>query len=235
MNAQLFTRFFFAVAIFLLSPTFVSATLLTNGSLTGPIASGSVPTGWDILIRSPDTATRSPDTMDQDNNLGGAFGGFGATPSASPDGGTWVGMGVVPGSPVFIEAFGQTVTGLDVGATYAVSWYQANFGYTPLGYVEPDKIGLFVDGNLVGQGSEAALAPGWTSETVAFVATSTAHEISFSPGGTVGSSYLSIDGISMTRVIPEPTTVVIWALLGGIVLIARHGRRRRKVAFVVAR
>jgi hypothetical protein len=60
--------------------------IITNGSLSGDIDNGGVPLGWDVI--SP-----SPDTIDENSNVG--FLGnntFQATPSASADGGTWVGM-----------------------------------------------------------------------------------------------------------------------------------------------
>ena len=52
--------------------------ILTNGSLTGPITNGGVPSGWTTLAGSPDT-------MDENNNVGGAFGGF--DDCGSPSGG----------------------------------------------------------------------------------------------------------------------------------------------------
>jgi hypothetical protein len=91
----------------------LAAPILINGSLTGAIANSAVPTGWTMV-------SSSPDTMDENNNVGGAFGGFGATPTASADGGTWVGIADNGGS--LNEMFGQTVSGFDIGTTYNVSW-----------------------------------------------------------------------------------------------------------------
>ena len=94
--------------------------VLVNGSLTGPIANAGLPPGWTVV--SP-----SPDTMDENNNVG-CCGSFQATPSASPDGGTWIGFADDGGG--FLEQFGQSVSGFDIGTSYDVSWYQANFGYS---------------------------------------------------------------------------------------------------------
>jgi len=166
---------------------------IVNGSLTGPIANGvlafpfsAVPTGWLEIVTSPDT-------MDENNNVG--LSGvllFGATPSPSPDGGTWVGLAAAGGPS---ESFGQSIGGFTVGTVYSVSWYQANFGFDT--YHHPDVVEVLVDGVVVGNGSLAPLAPGWTSENVEFTATAVSHVLSFRPGNVVGDSYLSIDGISV--------------------------------------
>ena len=187
---------------------------IINGSLTGPIDNAGLPPGWLVL-------SFSPDTMDENNNAGiSGLPSFMATPSPSPDGGTWVGFA----ASVFIEAFGQTIGGFTIGTVYSVSWYQANFGLTST-YTNPDVIGLSVDGALVGSGSLAPLAPGWTSESVEFTATAVSHELSFGLGGgaTLGGSYLSIDGISVTAV-PEPSTALLLSL--GLTGLAAKGRRR---------
>ncbi len=88
--------------------------ILTNGSLTGPIANASLPSGWDIFIGSPDT-------MDQNNNVGvtDLLSFIVAPGSPSPDGGTWVGFGRDPGSG-FIEQFGQTLSGFTPGVEYSL-------------------------------------------------------------------------------------------------------------------
>lgn len=199
-----------------------AAAVFVNGSLTGPVANGGVPSGWT-------TFSFSPDTMDQNNNAGvGGLGGFGATPSASPDGGTWVGIADIPETG-FLEMFGQMVAGFTLGETYVISWYQANFGYDPLGYVNPDKIGVTVDGVLVGHGSISPLAPGWTAESVQFVAASPSSEIRFGLGNERGRSYMSIDGISISAVpSPVPDLGSTAALLGvpvlGLALIRRKAK-----------
>ncbi|MCS5619571.1 MAG: hypothetical protein NZ808_06905, partial [Myxococcota bacterium] len=167
---------------------------IVNGSLTGPIRNGylgpppTVPPGWTAIVGSPDT-------MDENNNLGVPWLVFLTTPSPSPNGGTWVGF--VSSGSSFRETFGQTAGVFTIGTVYSVSWYQANFGGESPGYISSDVVEVLVDGVVVGNGSLAPLAPGWTSESVQFTATAVSHVLSFRPGGGVGGSYLSIDGISV--------------------------------------
>jgi len=187
--------------------------ILDNGSLTGAINNAGVSSGWVVL--SP-----SPDTMDENNNVGiSGLGDFAAAPSTSPDGGTWVGFADDPQTS-FQETFGQLVSGFAIGTSYTVNWDQANFGYAPDGFVNDDFINLFIDGIFVGAGSLNILGNGWTSTGVDFSATSNAHQISFGVGDEAGRSYLSIDGISIsatTSTVPEPASIALLGLgLAGV-------------------
>ncbi|WP_412972196.1 hypothetical protein [Glaciecola sp. MF2-115] len=139
--------------------------LTINGSLTDTIDNGGVPSGWNII--SP-----SPDTMDENSNVGFAGNGFFlATPSASPDGSTWVGMASLSGT---LESFGQVVTGFSIGFNYDLSWYHANFGYD-FGFTEANAIQVLVDGNIIGNGAVLPIGTGWFNEMLSFTATSTSH------------------------------------------------------------
>jgi hypothetical protein len=191
---------------------------VTNGSLSGPIANGGVPPGWTLLAGSPDT-------MDAGNNVGvPGLQDFGVLPSASPDGGTWVGMGASQG---FIETFGQTLTGLSTGVSYTISWYAGNFGYIN-GYTSSNAIDVLIDNTSVGTGATLNLGSNWFSQSVSFTATSSSQNLSFQLANS-NSSYLSIDGISIsTTAVPEPET---WALvLAGLACVGVGHVRRLSVA-----
>lgn len=90
-----------------------AAPILSNGSLTGRIANGAVPPGWSTLAGSPDT-------MDQNNNLGLPGATFVAAPSGpSPNGGTWVGMARDDNAPSGnLERFGQALSGFTISGLY---------------------------------------------------------------------------------------------------------------------
>ena len=76
---------------------------VVNGSLTGPISNGGVPPSWTLLAGSPDT-------MDAGNNVGVVgLQGFGAVPSATPNGGTWVGMGSDVTPPVSLNSNARSI------------------------------------------------------------------------------------------------------------------------------
>lgn len=201
---------------------------ITNGSLTGPIANGNVPPGWTVLAPSPDT-------MDENNNVGTTGIAFGADPSGpSADGGTWIGFAALD---TFREIFGQTVTGLTVGTQYEISWYAGNFGAaTGPGYVGPNAIQVFVDGSPIGSGGVLPLASNWVTESLTFNATATSHEISFGLLN-VDASYLSIDGISLmaagppvppVEAVPVPTlsqwALIMLSMLLGLMVFANRKR-----------
>lgn len=224
-----FTRFASAIALsalFSLTGTAQAASIVVNGSLTGSITNMGTPSGWQTL-------EGTPDTMDGGNNVGvsGAT-DFAVAPSASPDGGTWVGLGI---NGSYVERFGQVLNGLTIGQTYTVSWFAGNFGLnrpgtggaSPVQYLGSNAINVMLDGVSIGSGSTLGLSSNWLSESLTFTASSNSQQLSFKlASGT--QAYLSIDGIAVVAggtppAIPEPGT---WALMGlGLVGLALIKRR----------
>jgi hypothetical protein len=147
--------------------------------------------------------------------------------TASPDGGSWVGMAHNPDpDPARFndERFKQTVDGFVPGQTYAIRWHAANFGNNLPGtandYLESNGIQVFIDGNSIGAGGTLDLSPVWVTEQIVFTATATQHVLMFGTRD-AAKSYVSIDGISITPV-PEPSS---WALLAaGLLWIGHRGR-----------
>lgn len=207
-----------AIALACTSAWAESQNLVLNGSLTGPIANNGTPSGWTIL-------EGSPDTMDANNNVGVAGQQrFGASPTVSTDGGTWVGLGAY-GS--YMERIGQTLTGLQIGQQYTVSWEAANFGYTygSVSYLGSNAISVLVDGVSVGSGTQLALGSNWYNQSLTFTATASSQQLSFMLASSSQKAYMSIDGIAVqsTTPVPEPGT---WALMGlglcGVVVASRR-------------
>lgn len=200
------------------STAFAAQELVTNGSLTGPITNNGVPTGWTIF-------EGTPDIMDATDNVGLLNTlRFGATPTASTDGGTWVGLGSY-GS--YMERFGQTLSGLTVGQQYTVSWEAGNFGYTygNISYLGSNAISVQLDGVTVGAGSQLDLGSNWYKQSLTFTAGAASQQLSFILASTTSKAYMSIDGVSVkaTQPVPEPAT---WALMGlglfGVIAAARR-------------
>lgn len=207
--------FLSALAGLLLLPSLAGAVSLVNGSLTGPIANNGVPPGWSIL-------GGSPDTMDENNNVGVGT-PFGIPPiGPSPDGGTWVGF--AREGLGFVESFGQTISDFTVGQSYTLSWYAGNFGaQTGPGYVAPNAIEVLLSGAVVGSGALLPLGRIWYAEQISFVATAMSHQLAFRLRDNPA-AYLSIDGISLqpSRVpLPAPI-LLLGAALGGLALVRRR-------------
>ena len=152
-------------------------------------------------------------------------------PKKSPDGGNFV---EADADPNYRSAIYQTINGLTVGSTYAVSFYQAagqqagftgstterwdvTFGATTQ---YSDQFSLNTGG--VGQ---------WQAQTLTFTATATSQLLSFLADGPVGGPpIVFLDGVSVAVVAtPEPATIAH----AGVGLLALGGawlRRRFRAA-----
>lgn len=209
-------------AVFLMAVSVLAggaqAQTFSNGSLTGPLRNDGVPPGWLPKVGQPDT-------MDASANMGViGLQAFAAPPSASPDGGTWVGL---MGGGDLPEAFATGLSGLVVGHSYRVSWYVANFGYTGGGgFTGSNAIQVRFNNGFVGTGAALATGPSWVEQSAVFVTGFPANELSFLLTNN-GRSYLSIDGIRVTEV-PEPGSGPL--LAAGVALLAASTLRRRRVS-----
>jgi hypothetical protein len=187
--------------------------------------------------------------MDQSNNSGQPTIQFLATPSASPDGGTWVGLASVKISGTTeLEGITQKVSGFTIGKSYSLSWYHANFGWKhaslpmdPFVADDANGIEVFADGAAIGSGAILAVGTNWVEESITFVATDTELDLTFQAFAMPNegdNSYQSIDGISLaelppidpppTNAVPEPAALSLFSGAGLAMLLA--GRRRKQPA-----
>ena len=190
----------------------LAAPAIVNGSMNGLPSNGSPPAGWTSLVATPDT-------VNVNNNAGSPYYAFPVTASASPDGGTWVGM-ATDNLNGFSERFGQTVTGFTVGSSYTVSWFASNFGFGggAFGYTAPARIEVLVNGNSIGFGHTLTLQPGWVAESLTFTASASTLQLAFNAA--LGPrAYVGIDGIGVApaAAVPEPGSLALM-LTGALAL-----------------
>jgi len=212
------------------------ADLITNGgfeTLTngiGQLGTNTEATGWSVpggstnsyaFVFDPSTATST-----------GAPGQYGAVSLIGPGNGTSNGLGASPAGGNFLGSDGdfqqnpgtisQSISGLTVGQTYALSFYWAaaqQFGFS----------GATTSGWQVTLGSSAAQSTGlidpgsksfsgWMATTMDFTATSTTETLSFlaqATGGAALPPFSLLDGVTLNAV-PEPSS----ALIVGVGLLA---------------
>ncbi len=202
--------------------------LVTNGSFTDVLENADVPTGWSVGTNNGE-AINSADTMDETANFGvTGLTDFAATPSATPDGETWVGLARDGADQN--ERITQTVSGFNVGTEYTISWYEGNFGYDVVDpnvdFLNANAIQVDIGGVYQFNGSFIATQSEWVTRSFTFQALQSSYDVSF---GLINParSYLSIDGVSITAVtaVPEPHSYAM--LLAGGLLIAGFKRKQR--------
>jgi hypothetical protein len=156
----------------------------------------------------------------------------GAFPQSSPDGGNFV----VSDGDYHNSAIQQTITGLTLGNSYDLTFYEA---------LDQDTETQTNPGPVQGQwqvtfGSDVQTGPTmfangitptfspWAQQTMTFTASSTTEVLSFLSIGTGEPPMLMLDGISLVDSAPEPAS--IWLGGCGVALLAWQFKRRRKAA-----
>lgn len=202
-----------AAATLLSLPSLAATPVIVNAGFeqqTAPFGGQSLPTGWTLLVPT-----------------GWSYDTFGG--GASPAGGKHWGVQYLTGwgidSAVGIE---QTITGLSVGATYEISFWdlashdmgQARWNVT--------------FGNETKSGKTLTAALPWTSESVSFVATASSQVLRFASefiGATPHATptVLTLDGITIKETVaapvPEPSSLAL--LLAGTTALGFVVSRRR--------
>ena len=214
------------IAALLAAGSASAANLVVNGSFDANTTAtkinfqGNV-TGWTggggLTFLAP------PGSADDTSQYLAVYGPF---PTTSPDGGNFI---LADGDPNYSGAFSQTISGLTVGKTYNVDFYQAagqQFGFTgPT--TERWAVSFGNDTQLSSLFSlpQAGVGP-WQAQHLSFIAGATSQVLTFlasgTPGGAPPISFL--DGVSLTAAVPEPAT---WGLMiAGFGLVGVAARRR---------
>jgi len=171
----------------------VSGQSVTNGSVTGsPAANSGInngnAAGWSGCNFSPDLC---------DVGFASYSGGSSVAVSASPDGGTWLGM-------ASLEECAQTsITGLTSGNSYTLYFCGANFGSgSSIFYGGPGAPRITIGGN-VQSFSIPQAANTWGGYSMSFTATSSTMTLQIQAPNVsgsysnAGSYYVGLDGFSL--------------------------------------
>ncbi len=145
-----------------------------------------------------------------------------AFPSTSPDGGNFL----LQDGGYLVGTLTQTITGLIVGTTYNVGFFQAaaqQSGYSgaTTDYWQVSFGGVTKNSDLMSDATQSYV--GWMAQSLSFVATATSQVLGFMAVGTPAGQppFAGLDGVSVT--IPEPASL---ALLGcgllGLALVRRR-------------
>ena len=167
------------------------------------------------------------------NNLcGNAFGGglqFWVNPGASPDGGNYV---AIDGDPNFAVPLTQTVTSLNPGERYVITFYQAAAQQQGFDGATTERWSVTLGSGpaqlttLMSNPNHGAV--GWMKQTLTFTAANASELLSFVAVGTPNGlpPFVLLDGISIAVAVPEPTT---FALIGlGLLALPALRRFRKK-------
>jgi len=165
--------------------------LFTNGDLEGTIGITTVPPGW-AQIPFTDTASTSSGSPRDTSDITGLTGhsvtaGIAGTPNS---GSTFVTSLSANGTALggYDEGLQQNVTGLTVGSTYQICFWQAVVQQTNA-TAQSGGWDVWIDNTLTGttpvtttsQSSATDVNLNWEQRCVTFVATATSHDIKFNP------------------------------------------------------
>ncbi len=151
--------------------------------------------------------------------------GLAGTIANSPDGGNFVAL---DGDSYYRSSIFQTITGLTVGDTYQVSFYQAAAQQKGAGSATTEQFAVSLGGTTLNSAlmndPQGGFVP-WEKQTLSFVATSSQEVLNFLALGTPQGAppVVLLDGVSIS--VPEPGTVaVLGAGLLGLVVARKRAR-----------
>jgi hypothetical protein len=220
-----------AIGLALLSCGMVRANLVTNGGFD--LYTGSAPKNYFTYVLPTDWSGGGFDTIDapgtaDDVSAPGlpVYPGF---PATSPQGGNFVQADSTPG---FSSPITQTISGLAVGQSYNLSFYQAAGQELNDYYATTDQwevsLGSQTQYSALMSIPQAGVWP-WEAQTLPFTANSTSELLSFIAIGAGGyPPQIFLDGVDMEANVPEPSALLLLAGVGTVIAVGRLGRRVRE-------
>jgi hypothetical protein len=204
------------------------ANLVTNGDFalytgTAPkdFTSNCLPTDWStggyVYLDAPGTAVTGPGIQ--------VWGPFPAPPPPNANGN----FIESDGSPSLAAPINQTISGLTVGQSYNVSFFQAaGQQYGDSGATTEQwqvSLGSDTQFSALMLNASQGVVP-WQSQTLSYTASSTSEVLSFfAVGGGGVPPIVFLDGVDMESSVPEPSAGLLLAGVGAVVAMGRLGRR----------
>ncbi len=213
------------------------ANFVTNGGFE--LYTGTTPKDYLINVLPVDWSSGlfatidAPGTADDVSAPGLAV--VGPFPAISPNGGNFF---QADATPNFTLPLTQTINGLTAGQSYTVSFYQAagqeigNSGATTEQWEV--SLGSSTQFSSLMSIPQGGISP-WQSQSVTLSANSTSDVLSFIAVGAGGTPpQIFLDGVDMEANVPEPSAALLLGGVGGVIAIAKLGRRLRANRTAVA-
>jgi hypothetical protein len=180
-----------AVILFCCLFNFLSAQLVTNGSVTGaPCANSGITSGnavgWSTVSFSPDLCCLAMPSYIASSAVAAAV---------SPDGGTWLGIAALG------EVAKTTITGLTVSQTYTLYFCAACFGTNGV-YNSAPGVPTISVGTTSVTFSVPRAASTWYKYSMVFTASATTENLFCSANNSGSNSYIDLDGFSLSPTSP---------------------------------
>ncbi|MBV8123781.1 MAG: PEP-CTERM sorting domain-containing protein [Burkholderiaceae bacterium] len=131
------------------------------------------------------------------------------------------------------DVISQNISGLTVGKSYTVSFYEAadnrsTSTYTPGSMYWNVSLGSSSANSTAIATPGASAASGWTQVSLNFVASSATEALTFAAKSTSAVApepLLLLDGVSLAQAVPEPSTSAM--MLAGVAIVGSLVRRRQ--------